>query len=35
MGARALARGTHLEMYEQRIDYTKEKTAGKRDMICG
>jgi hypothetical protein len=34
MGARALARGSHLDCHEQRNDYTKELSAGKWDINC-
>jgi len=33
MGARALTRESHLEVYEQRNDYTKRQITGKKDMI--
>src|ERR1700722_803364 len=34
--ARALSRGTHLEVREQQTDYTKERAAGNRDVqgVC-
>jgi hypothetical protein len=34
MGARALARGSHLDCHEQRNDYTKEPPPGKWDINC-
>jgi hypothetical protein len=32
LGARALARGSHLDSHEQRNDYTKRHAAGKEDV---
>jgi hypothetical protein len=32
LGARALARGSHLEVNEQRIDYIKARVGGKREL---
>jgi len=34
LGARALTRGSHLEDYEQRNDYIKAGSAGKKDVQC-
>ena len=32
LGARALARGSHLEVNEQRIDYIKARVGGKSEL---
>ena len=32
VGARALSRGSHLELREQRNDYTKDGTLGNKDI---
>src|SRR6266571_9442052 len=33
-GARALSRGSHLEVREQQNDYTKDDTVGNKDIQC-